>query len=42
MTGKDVLSGKDLLEKAATKKRSEYCSLGKGLKNQTCVAEKQY
>ena len=42
LTGKDVLPGKDLLEKAATMKRSKYSPLGKELKKQTSVAEKQY
>ena len=42
MTGKDVLAKKDLLEKAATIKRFEYSPLGKELKKQTNVAEKQY
>ena len=42
MTGKDVLPEKDLLEEAATLKRFEYSSLGKELKKQTSVAEKQY
>ena len=42
MTGKDVLPKKDLLEKAATIKRFEYSPLGKELKKQTNVAEKQY
>ena len=42
MTGKDVLPEKDLLEKAAALKRFEYLLLGKELKKQTTVAEKQY
>ena len=42
MTGKDVLPNKDLLEKAATKKRFEYSGLGKTLKRQNRVAEKKY
>ena len=42
LTGKDVLPGKDLVEKAATIKRFEYSPLGKELNKQTCVAEKQY
>ena len=42
MTGKDVLTGKDLLEKAATTKKFEYSPLGKELKKQTSLAEKQY
>ena len=42
LTGKDVLPEKDLLEKAATMKRFEYSPLGKELKKQTSVAEKQY
>ena len=42
LTGNDVLPQKDLLEKAATMKRFEYSPLGKELKKQTSVAEKQY
>ena len=42
MTGKDVLSEKDLLEKAAAMKRFEYSSLGKELKKETSATEKQY
>ena len=42
MTGRDVLPGKDLLEKAAAIKRFEYSLLGKELKNQISVAEKHY
>ena len=42
MTGKDVLPQKDLLEKAAAIKRFEFSLLGKGLKMQTSVTEKQY
>ena len=42
LTGKDVLSEKDFLEKAAVIKRFEYSPLGKALKKQTSVAEKQY
>ena len=42
LTGKDVLSEKDLLEKAAAVKRFEYSQLDKELKKQTSVAEKQY
>ena len=42
MTGNDFLPEKDLLEKAAAIKRSEYSSLGKELKMQTSVSEKQY
>ena len=41
-TGKDVLREKDLLEKAAAIKKFEYSPLGKELKKQTSVAEKQY
>ena len=41
-TGKDVLPGKDLLEKAAVIKRIEYSPLDKELKKQTSVPEKQY
>ena len=42
LTCKDVLSEKDLLEKAATFKRFEYSPLGKELKKQTIVAEKRH
>ena len=42
MTGLDVLPEKELFEKAATIKRFEYSPLGKELKKQTSVAEKQY
>ena len=42
MTSKDVLAGKDLLQKAPVIKRFEYSPLGKELKKQTSVAEKQY
>ena len=42
LSGKDSLPEKDLLEKAATTKRFEYSPLGKELKKQTSVAEKQY
>ena len=42
MTGKDVLTKKDLLEKAVAIKRFEYWLLGKELKKQTSVSEKQY
>ena len=42
MTGKDVLLEKDLLEKAATRKRFEYSPLGKKLKHQTDIAKEQY
>ena len=42
MTGKDFLPEKDLLEKTAALKRFEYSPLGKELKKQTRVAEKQY
>ena len=41
LTGKDVLPGKDLLEKAAALKRFGYSPLGKELKKQASVAEKQ-
>ena len=40
--GKDVLPEIDLGEKTAALKRFEYSPLGKELKNQTSVAEKQY
>ena len=42
LTGKNVLPEKDMLEKAASFKRFEYSPLGKELKKQTSVAEKQY
>ena len=42
LTGKYVLPEKDLLERAAELKRYEYSLLGKELKKQTSVAEKQY
>ena len=42
MTEKDVLPRKDLLEKAAAVRKFEYFPLGKELKKQTSVAEKQY
>ena len=42
LTGKNVLPGKYLLEKAAAIKRFEYSPLGKELKKKTVVAEKQY
>ena len=42
MTGKDVLPEKDLLEKVAVLTRFECLPLGKELKKQTSVAEKQY
>ena len=42
LTGKDVLSKKYLLEKAAAIKKYEYSLLGSELKKQTSVAEKQY
>ena len=42
MTGKEVLPEKHLLEKAAALKRLEYSPLGKELKKQISVAEKQY
>ena len=41
LTGKDVLPEKYLLEKAAALKRFEYSPLGKKLKAQTSIAEKQ-
>ena len=41
-TGKDVLPKKDLLEKSAASKRFEYSPLGKELKKQTSVPEKQH
>ena len=42
LTDKDVLTEKDLLEKAVALKGFEYSLLGKELKKQTSVAEKQY
>ena len=42
LTEKVVLPKKDLLEKAAAIKRFEYSLLGKELKRQANVAEKQY
>ena len=42
LTGKYVLPEKDLLEKVAALKRFEYSPLGKYLKKQISVAEKQY
>ena len=42
LTGKDVLPEKDLLERAAALKRFQHSPLGKELKKQTNVAEKQY
>ena len=42
LTGKDVLSEKELLEKDATMKRFEYSPLGKELKAQTDIVKKQY
>ena len=42
LTDKDVLPEKELLEKATVLKRFEYSPLGKDLKAQTSVAEKQY
>ena len=42
LTSKDVLTDIYLLEKAATMKRFKYSPLGKELKKQTSVAEKQY
>ena len=41
MTYKDVILEKWLLEKAVTKKRFEYSTLGKELKLQTDIAKKQ-
>ena len=42
LTDKDVLPEKELLEKTTALKRFEYSPLGKDLKAQTSVAEKQY
>ena len=41
MRGKDILTEKDLIEKASTIKRSEYFPLRKELKAQTDIAKKQ-
>ena len=40
LTGEDVLSEKDLLEKAATIKIFEYSPLGNEFKNQSDIAKK--
>ena len=42
MTSKDVLPEEDLLEKATALKRFECSPLGKELKKETSIAEKQY
>ena len=42
MTGKIVLPEKDLSEKAAAIKKFEYSPLGKELKEQASVEEKEY
>ena len=42
LTGKDVLPEKYLLEKTAATKRFEYWPLGKELRAQTNIAQKQY
>ena len=42
LTDKDILPGKDLLEKAATIKKFEYSLLDKELKKETSISEKQY
>ena len=42
MTEKDILQEKHVLENSVTIKRFEYSPVGKELKNQTSVAEKQY
>ena len=42
LTGKGILSERNLLEKAAALKRFEYSPLGKELKKQTSVGEKCY
>ena len=42
LTGKVGLPEKDLLQKVAAIKRFEYSLLGKELKRQTSVAEKQF
>ena len=42
LTSKDVSPQEDLVEKSATMKRFEYSLLGKELKTQTDIAQKQY
>ena len=42
LTGKDIFSEKDLLEKAATMKRFEYSLLVNDFKKHTGIVEKQY
>ena len=42
LTGKDILSEKELLQKAGAIKRLENSLLGKELKKQTSVAEEHY
>ena len=42
LTSKDILPDKGLLETTAALKRSGYSPLGKELKKQTSIAEKQY
>ena len=42
MTSKDVWLEKDLLEKVVTLKRLKYSLLGKELKKQASIAEKEY
>ena len=42
LTSKDVLSKKRLARKSCCIERSEYSPLGKELKKQTSVSEKQY
>ena len=39
MTGKDVLHEKDLIEKAATIKKTEYLQLGSEFKKQIDIAK---
>ena len=42
LTGKDVLTDKDLKEKAAALKQFKHSPLGKDLKAQTSIVKKQY
>lgn len=42
LTGKDVLTENELLEKAITLKRFEYFLLGKELKSQTDISKRKY
>ena len=42
LTGKDVLTENELLEKAITLKRFEYFLLGKELESQTDISKRKY